>query len=297
MTDAKTASERSTSEEGQANRSPSAGVALVRGNREVITDHYFSRHVTAEPNKYKFKVFTRLNAKRETRFEKVNFQHCVFDGCYMPDCVFDSCDFTGCRFVGCNFHHTTFAGCKFDYATFERTQIDENILTSEAPREENLKMRFARSLRMNFSQIGDARAVNRAISIELEATAVHLFKSWRSSETYYARKYVGFRRFVQFGKWVEFRVLDGIWGNGESIVKLMRTILFVLIAIGLYGAINSGEADRLGTYWEAVVDAPGVFLGVTDKGYPTLITAVITAARLVSIALLTALLVKRFGRR
>ncbi|MFG8044652.1 pentapeptide repeat-containing protein [Pseudomonas aeruginosa] len=141
--------------------------ALAKGNREVITDLYVSKKIENEPKDYAFKVYVRLNAKKQT-FLNVSFQHCVFDACYFNNCFFNSCDFTGCRFIGCNLHQSAFSGCKFDYAIFERCQIDDDILEREAPREENLKMRFARSLRMNFQQIGDAKSVNRAISLGLE---------------------------------------------------------------------------------------------------------------------------------
>ena len=177
-----------------------AGI-LAQGNREVITDFYVTKDVISEPEKLAFKVFVRLNAKKKTRFERVSFQHCIFDACYINSCAFDSCDFTGCRFVGSNFHQSSFVGCKFDYATFERCQIDQDILESEAPREENLRMRFARSLRTNYQQIGDAKAVNKAISVELNATSAYLRKSWSSRESYYRLKYPGVRAFRQFLKW------------------------------------------------------------------------------------------------
>ena len=75
-----------------------------------------------------------------------------------------------------------FTGCKFDYSIFERTLIDADLLDTECPGQENLKMRFARTLRMNFQQVGDAKAANRAIKVELQATMAHLHKAWRSTE-------------------------------------------------------------------------------------------------------------------
>ncbi|MDO8318980.1 pentapeptide repeat-containing protein [Rhodoferax sp.] len=271
--------------------------SLKRGNREVITDFYVGKNVAAEPSDFAYKVFVRLNAKK-IRFEKVAFKHCIFDGCYLNNCVFDSCDFTGCRFVGSNFHQSSFSGCEFEYATFERCQIDDDILENEAPRPENLRMRFARSLRMNYQQIGDAKAVNRAISLELEATSTYLYKSWRSRETYYKKKYPGIKAFSQFIKWLEFWILDFIWGNGESVLKLMRTLAFTVIAIAIYDTCAFGNMLNIADYWESLKRAPGAFLGVAaPQTYPLEILSFITATRYVGIALLTALLVKRFGRR
>jgi hypothetical protein len=74
--------------------------------------------------------------------------------------------------VNTQFSGAKFSGCKFDYATFEKTLIDARVLDTECPGLENLKMRFARSLRTNFQQLGDADAVNKAMRVELSATEI-----------------------------------------------------------------------------------------------------------------------------
>ncbi|WP_443691181.1 pentapeptide repeat-containing protein [Pseudomonas sp.] len=271
--------------------------ALLQGNREVITDLYVSKMVENEPKDYAFKVYLRLNAKKQT-LRNVSFQHSVFDACYFNNCFFDSCDFTGCRFIGCNLHLSAFSGCKFEYAVFERCQIDDDILEREAPREENLKMRFARSLRMNFQQIGDAKAVNRAISQELKATLSYLKKSWSSSETYYRDKYPGWKKVPQFIKWLEFRTLDVIWGNGENTLKLLRAILVVHLLIAVYDTSQFGNPWDLKAYLGSLAVSPGVFFGISSPHpYPIWFSSIIAATRLVGFAFLTAILVKRFGRR
>lgn len=271
---------------------------LKKGNREVVTDFYFAKDVSSEPVKFAFKVFIRLNAKK-IKFKNVSFLHCIFDSCYLNNCVFDSCNFTGCKFLGSNFHQSAFAGCKFEFATFERSQLEDDILVSEAPMAENLRMRFARSLRMNYQQIGDAKAVNKAISLELEATSIYLYKSWRSGETYYKEKYPGLiNSIVQFMKWSEFWILDFIWGNGESILKLMRSILLSVIMIAAYDTNAQGNPLTIGFYWSSFQNAPAVFLGVlSPHNYSVAALSLIAGTKFVSIALLTALLVKRFSRR
>jgi hypothetical protein len=277
---------------------PEEHAALRLGNREVITDNYFHLGVTEEPQRFQNKVFVRLGARRGTVFRKVSFTHSVFDGCYLANCTFDSCDFTGCRFLGSNFHQSAFSGCTFWYSTFERTQIDDDILTSEAPAEENLRVRFARTLRMNFAQLGDAKAVNQAISLELEATEQYLRNSWSAKRnSYYQKKYPGWKQIWQFFRWFEFKLLDVVWGNGESIVKLVRSIAVVIASVAIYDVIAADKALDLPAYWESVKQAPAVFLGVLPKGYPPLALSLIAGSRYVGLALLTALLVKRFGRR
>lgn len=271
---------------------------LTKGNREVVTDYYAPRNIEGDKQSLRFKVFIRLNAK-DVKFKNVSFMHCVFEACYINNCVFDGCDFTGCRFVGSNFHQTTFAGCDFRYATFERTFIDNEILESEAPREENLRMHFARSLRMNYQQLGDAKSVNKAISIELGATAAYLYKSWLSKETYYKKKYGGaLKSTLQFLRWLEFWVLHAIWGNGESILKLIRSLAFVLVSIAVYDTFKNGSPSDLSQYWDNLFRAPAIFLGVLSPiNFSIGVLSIITSTKFVSFALLTTLLVKRFSRR
>lgn len=274
------------------------GILRENVSRKIVTDYYVPKKVSNEPKNFAYTVFIRLNAKK-IRFENVNFMHCIFDNCYLNHCVFDTCDFTGCRFLGSNLHQSAFRGCKFDFATFERSQIDDDILMSEAPKEENLRMRFARSLRMNYQQIGDAKAVNKAISLELQATSIYLYKSWRSGETYYKEKYPGLLNgIVQFKRWLEFWLLDFVWGNGESIWKLLRLILLSVFIIAAYDTNTNGSPLNIGFYWSSLKIAPAVFLGIlSPDNFTGEALSVITGIRLVSIALLTALLVKRFSRR
>lgn len=271
---------------------------LVKGNREVVTDYYVPKDIEGEKKNLRFKVFVRLNAKN-VRFKNVSFMHCVFDGCYINNCVFDNCDFTGCRFIASNFHQTAFVGCDFRYATFERTHIDSELLDSEAPKEENLRMHFSRSLRMNYQQLGDAKSVNKAINIELGATSEYLYKSVISKETYYKVKYGGvLKSSIQLLRWLEFWLLHAVWGNGESILKLMRSFALVIIAIAIYDTFNSGNPMDLGQYWNNLMRAPAIFLGVlSPDGFSRGAISMITAIKFVSFALLTTLLVKRFSRR
>lgn len=271
--------------------------ALALGNRKVIADYYIQKSIQDEPKAFAFKVYLRLNAKKQS-FRNVSFQHSIFDACYFNHCVFDSCDFTGCRFIGCNLHQSAFTNCTFDYATFERTQIDDDILFREAPSKENLKLRFARSLRMNFQQIGDAKSVNKAISLELSATAVYLKKSWLSEEDYYQKKYSGWRRFPQFLKWIEFKILDFIWGNGENTLKLLRTIAITHLLIAIYDTSQFGNPWDLKSYLNSLLNSPGIWFGITaPHQYPIWFTSTVSATRLLGFAFLTAILVKRFGRR
>jgi hypothetical protein len=242
-------------------------------------------------------LFVRLGAKSK-KLTKVDFRYSIFDTCYLRNCSFDSCDFTGCRFVGSNFNGSSFSGCKFEYAIFERTVLDADVLMTSCPGPENLKLRFARTLRMNFQQLGDAISANKAIAIELQATEVHLHKSWRSPESYYRAKYKGLGRLKVFFEWLEFKFLDLIWGNGESALKLLRTTAAVLIFITLVDAAVFNDPTLTVTFKDALIRSPQIFFGtLIPKNYPGFYSTTVLAVRLTLFALFMSTLIKRFNRR
>jgi hypothetical protein len=275
---------------------------LKLGNRKVLADYYIDTNIENEKYAYKYIVFTRLNAvsKNDNKIKFVNtsFEHCIFDNCYLKNCVFDSCQFIGCKFIGCNFHLCYFTGCDFRFAIFERTQIDSDILDSEAPLEENLKMRFARSLRMNYQQIGDAKAVNKAIKIELNATSEYLYKSWTSSENYYSKKYSGFKRIPQFFEWIGFWIMNFIWGNGESVLKLFQLAFLIILLISFVDTVMYHDANSVKDYYLSFEKSFAIFFGYNiPTSYLEPYIAFIAFTRLTIFSLFTAILVKRFNRR
>ncbi len=242
-------------------------------------------------------VFIRLSAKQKT-FASVDFKYCIFDGCYLRGCRFIECDFTGCRFLSTNFHGSTFISCQFAYATFEKTMIADDILESQAPDFENQKERFARSLRINYQQLGESVSANKAIKIELEATKTHLYEAWHSKKDYYRRKYRGLERISSFLKWLWFTSLHVLWGNGESAIRLLFSIIFLFIAMGVYDAFHTGDSGQLKSYWNGFCIAPEVFLGIrTFPQYPYWYLTAVGALRLLAFAALTSILIKRFNRR
>lgn len=263
--------------------------------REKISDKKFDSPVSDE--KFINKLFERLVAKK-VAFKDVDFRYCIFDAAYLRNCIFDNCDFTGCRFLNCNLSGSSFNGCKFDYASFEKTYVDSDILEVGCPGPENLKLRFARSLRLNYQQLGDAKSVNRAINIELQATKDHLHKAWKSTESYYRKKYKGLDRFRIFSEWVEFKFLDLIWGNGESTWKLFRAVLVVLILIAGFHAYFYGDPNSIKSYVEALIISPQVLLGVVKpEGYTSLYLTAIYLVRLIMFGFFMSIIIKRFNRR
>jgi uncharacterized protein YjbI with pentapeptide repeats len=210
---------------------------LTDSGRKTETDRKFAADVSNVA--FSNRLFVRLVAKGKS-FSQVDFKYTIFDACYLRACKFDSCDFTGSRFVGTNFYGSKFSGCKFDYAIFERTFVDADILDTECPGPENLKARFARSLRMNYQQLGDAPAANKAMRVELRANEAHLYKACWSNESYYRKKYQGFQWIKSILEWSRFKVLDFVWGNGERPLRLCRFVLLIFIAMSIFDVVQFG---------------------------------------------------------
>jgi Pentapeptide repeats (9 copies) len=269
---------------------------LINSNKTVITDQRFD---SDESNThFSNHVFVRLVAMGRT-FTKVNFRYTFFDDCYLRNCQFDSCDFTGCRFVNTQLPGAKFSGCKFDYATFEKTLIDARVLDTECPGLENLKMRFARSLRINFQQLGDADAVNKAMRVELTATEIHLKKAWQSNESYYRSHHPGsILRTLAFLEWLKFKSLDFIWGNGENLLRLVRFVLIVIVLMAVGDVASGGDPGRLQSYVASFIRSFAIFFGtLMPDDYGKAYLALITCLRLVTVGFFLSIIIKKFSRR
>jgi hypothetical protein len=235
---------------------------------------------------------------KKIKFKNVNFKYTIFDTCYLRLCAFEDCDFTGCRFTGCNLVGSTFQNCRFDYAVFERSQITSEILDTNCPGWENLKLKFARTLRTNFQSLGDAEAVNKAIALELDATEAHLYKAWKAPESYYRSKYQGWNRTKVFLQWLSFKTLDLIWGNGESAWKLLRAVSVLLIVMALIHVLGFGDPSKVSEYWSAIWVMPQVLLGVLKPAhYPGGYLAAIFLLRLIAFGFFMTIFIKRFNKR
>lgn len=263
--------------------------------REVVHDQAVSYNL--EGISLRNRQFERLVASKK-RFTNCDFSYSQFDSAYLRNCVFDSCKFVGCKFFNSNLRGSVFEGCVFNYAEFSQTQVEPDILDTGCPGPENLQQKFARALRVNFHQVGDTVAANKAIKVELEATRIHLYKAWRSRESYYRKKYPGIKRFGVFVEWLEFVLLDAFWGNGESTIKLLRSLGIVVLAIAIGDIYYLKDPAAWDSYLQALEIAPQVLLGTANPaGYSGLVVAGVAGMRYVMLACLVSILVKRFSRR
>ena len=151
---------------------------------------------------------------------------------------------------------------------------------------------------MKFQQLGDAQAANKAIEIELQATEIHLQKAWQSNESYYRKKYQGWKRFGAWLEWLDFKILDWVWGNGESALKLLRSVALVLVAISAVDVLWFLGPGQLGSYLQAPLRAPQIFLGtLVPPTYPGFYLTFILAVRLIAFGFFMSIVIKRFNRR
>lgn len=268
---------------------------LRHSNRTIKIDQTFPQDQIG--GKFSNFQFLRLVAINRS-FVDCDFRYSEFDAAYLRKCTFDSCDFTGCKFKGSNLSGTKFIGCTFDYVQFDHTFVDSEILDHGCPGMENLRKGFARTLQLNFRQIGDTDAANKAISIELDATRIHLYKAWHSKESYYRKKYTGFRRVRMFFSWSNFIFLDFFWGNGESLTKLFRSLIIFTAIIAIIDVMTLGHERQTSDYLNALSRAVQILLGTSVPGeFPGEFVAAIALVRYIMIACIVAVFIKRRSRR
>lgn len=238
---------------------------------------------------FRYKHFINLSSLKKT-YKNVDFSYSIFDNAYFRDCFFTDCKFVGTIIKNSNFKGAKFKNCTFDYCFFEKTQISINILFENSPQGENIKSAFARNLRTNFQQLGDSRNVNRAILIELEATREHLKKICYSHSSHYREKYQGLRRLKGFKDYYIFIIFDFIWGNGESLWKLLQTFLFIIFLLS--------SIDLYYNFTFNIFRGFNLLLGGTKLGLiPEIWGSVFILIRLIIMSLLTALIIKKISRR
>ena len=268
---------------------------LQPSGRKIIADKAIATDLDGEV--FSNCQFQRLVALNKT-FTNCDFRYSEFDAAYLRKCVFNSCNFTGSKFSNANLRGSKFVDCKFDYAQFSYSHVDPEILNVNCPSQENMQQIFARTLRVNYGQLGDVVAANRAIRIELRATRIHLLKAWRSSEPYYRQKYFGLKRAVMFVVWLKFVASTILWGNGESPLRLLGWLMLVLILIGLGDAYFLRDNHLLSSYASALTQSPEVLLGIAKpQGIPGPALAAIASLRYILFACFVWVIVKRMSRR
>lgn len=246
-----------------------------------VSDADYSRH-----------DLVRVYAVRRV-FRKVSFRQSNLFDCYLRNCRFIDCDFTGAFVKGSNLQGSQFDNCSFRYTTWEKSRLDDDVMDNCLPSEENLARDLVRSLRVNFTEIGNYEAVNRAASIEVRLTGQHLYKAAYSREAYYRSKYRGWKRFTHALQHARWLALEWLWGNGESIVRVLLSSLAAILIVSIFYArdakLEIGDAflESLWHFWGKQ------YAGALPSGYAVALSVV----QFVALGLFMAILVKRLSRR
>jgi uncharacterized protein YjbI with pentapeptide repeats len=264
----------------------------VRDNKKIkLEDKEICDHVNKDD--LSNREFVRIHAVQQN-FTDIDFSKCIFSSCYFRNCNFTRCDFTGTSFRDSSFRGAQFEECDFKYATWDRTFLDERFLDTCLPSEENLARDLVRSLRTNFAQIGNYVAVNKAASIEVSLTGDHLYKAAYSRQSYYRAKYKGVARFWLAMRHLQWKFLDLLWGNGESIYRVVvagSVVVFLVAACYLF-------STRGDSFFNALVETIAHLWGTQWlAAMPVYYAVPLTMLRYVFLGLFMAILIKRLSRR
>ena len=264
---------------------------LQEHKKAVIENKKFRGDVQSED--LSTREFSRVFAVG-VAFVDVSFKQCDFSHCYFRNCRFIRCNFTGANIKESNFKGSQFEECDFRYSTWEKTLLDEHFLDTCLPSEENLARDLARSLRVNFSQVGNYEAVNKAASIEVSLTGQHLYNAAYSRQSYYRAKYKGWSRLVHAINHAHWKALDLLWGNGESIVRVALSGVAVIVIAALFILRDHSQLLFPTAFWVAFTSFWGIQSGVNLAD--TYMVA-LTVVRFILFGLFMAILVKRLSRR
>ena len=264
---------------------------LVDHAKSVVEDKEFVSDVRDE--KFTQNSLRRLFAVKKN-FVNVCFKQTELSDCYFRNCRFIRCDFTGAKISRCNLRGSQYEECKFQYTTWEHTHLDEEFLDNCLPSEENLARDLVRTLRVNFGHIGNYPAVNKAASIEVALTGQHLFNAAYSKQAYYRSKYKGWSRVVHGARHLKWKALDLLWGNGESLLRVLACGIFLVF---IWSALLAWQFPEF-SWPESLSVVSRAFWGVsTTPPVPGGHLAALTAFRFVIAGLFMAILIKRLARR
>jgi hypothetical protein len=172
--------------------------------------------------------------------------------------------------------------------------LDEYFLDTCLPSEENLARDLVRSLRVNFSQIGNCDAVNKAASIEVSLTGQHLYNAAYSRLSYYRGKYKGWSRISHAFGHARWKAFDLLWGNGESILRVALSGFFVIIIAALALMRDHSQLIFSDALWSVFSGFWGIRGGVE---LPNSYAVTLTIIRFILFGLFMGILVKRLSRR
>lgn len=220
---------------------------------------------------YSHAFLTDVSGKK-IQYTEVNFSFAVLVRGYFHHANFVNCKFIGTRFTDCNFRNASFSDCDFRYADFTGTRIPTDEMLRNLPDEPNIRREFLQILRKNAISLGDVASSRRFVLAEIDAKKEHYRRAWRQDETYYKKKYSGFRKLTligaqRVGLWID----SFLWGHGERLWKIAISVPVLLIISAAISTIywSSGQSDPklsslIAKFWEAFRYYTSLFLDVQN---------------------------------
>lgn len=241
-------------------------------------------------------IYAHVYAVR-IKFERVNFEKSSWTNCYFRNCQFIDCDFTGCNFKESSFKGSEFKNCNLRYTFWDKTLIDESILDSCRRAEENLTRDIVRALRVNFAQLGNQDAVNKAILMEIELTGAHMLNIAKSKQEYYRRKTersTVFQRLLFWLHYIWWLFVEVLCGFGE---RPERVFIWIMLTPSIALLILQ-FCDHSKSYLDCFLQAHEIFWGLKSTSpLPSIFSMILIGCRFLLLSVFTASLVKRLLRR
>jgi hypothetical protein len=202
--------------------------------------------------------FIRLGMK-ESVFQDCSFTQSNFGDSYFRNAVFRNVRFTGSSFRFCNFEKATFQACDFRYSNFFHCKLPKDEIISCLPPEPNLRRDLARNLRLNFEMIGDKKAADTFLNIEIQADEDELKAIFFSRTEYYKSHYKLLGQLQAGVKFLISKLSGMIWGYGHRIGRLILSYFLTTCFLSLITCfahvkflVSSNSVPRKLTFWESI---------------------------------------------
>lgn len=212
------------------------------------------------------------------------FEDCIFIGCYFRRTELSGASFIGCRFMDCNFTHVVIKSCEFKHSLFRGCQLPFSELRHSLPSEPNLREELARNLAIESSQLGLSGEARQYRMAEIRAREEHLRAAVWGESQWYLEHFVGGARLTAAGQLVLSRVNGFVWGYGERMRILVRTV--VVLAFLVFPVAFWLLSDQLASVAGTPIGIRDVLYfsiqNITPAGVNSGISAVGPAARLLA---------------
>ena len=213
--------------------------------------------------------FIRLGMK-EAIIKDCSFTQSNFEDSYFRKAIFKNVRFTGSSFRFCNFDKASFQACDFRYCNFYHCKLPKDEVRACLPPEPNLRRDLAKNLRANYEMIGDKKAADTFLDIEIQANETELKAIFLSNTEYYKKHYDRLDQVKAGLKFVGSKLSGMIWGYGHRLGRLFLSYFIITCLWSLmtyFGKVNfavqSEGGQRALTIGESLYMGFGQTLGLS----------------------------------